>query len=429
MSNSERSGVIFLLGAGASCDAGLPIMKDFFGKLRESFEDDKQIADEKERELIDKEEKLFNFVQRTLREASNPFYNPDNFEDVIAAINDLRFMFRSRLFPFVEKWSDFLNEFHGFPNGFGGVDQISPDWPRSKEGTFDEMTYALAGEELFTASEGFIYDRLYNRVRHKLQNWLQVDSTKHDVSYLAKLADFAQSVDVFTLNYDLAVETACLQAGIPWTTGFRYNEVNDPLSRQTYLEGEWFPSEFDDPQYRVKLYKLHGSLSWYRNIFQHRNGDLQVNEYYSTRWDSIYNFDEATKQQYLDFINANPPTLLFAGSTKLPGFDPYVTLFAQFIEKISHAKILVIIGCQWHSEHLLSKLISHQARKLKEPLQIIWVTKSTTDNSYNHITCGAKQALESDIIQKALNEMSARDEISKQVKSMLGQFNRSDKNI
>ena len=79
-----------------------------------------------------------------------------------------------------------------------------------------------------------------------------------DVSYLARLVEFAsegQPIEVFTLNYDTCVERACRSKGIPIVTGF------DGPDRRRGWQPELFRRKLGRGS--VYLYKLHGSLSWF----------------------------------------------------------------------------------------------------------------------------------------------------------------------
>jgi hypothetical protein len=76
-------------------------------------------------------------------------------------------------------------------------------------------------------------------------------SWKYNPQYFSRLKDFIPNggrLKVFSLNYDLTVEDACRSAGIPFTTGFN---------------NEWSPSHFEMPGEALNIYKLHGSLSWF----------------------------------------------------------------------------------------------------------------------------------------------------------------------
>ena len=58
-----------------------------------------------------------------------------------------------------------------------------------------------------------------------------------------------KKLDIFTLNYDGTVEIFCEERGIKYTDGF---------------EPDWNIKRFDDDESKINLYKLHGSLYWFR---------------------------------------------------------------------------------------------------------------------------------------------------------------------
>ena len=58
-----------------------------------------------------------------------------------------------------------------------------------------------------------------------------------------------KKLDIFTLNYDGTVEIFCEERGIKYTDGF---------------EPDWNIKRFDDNESKINLYKLHGSLYWFR---------------------------------------------------------------------------------------------------------------------------------------------------------------------
>ncbi|HEY2930876.1 MAG TPA: hypothetical protein VGK99_03950 [Acidobacteriota bacterium] len=366
-----RSGVIFLLGAGASIDAGLPATADFFRRLERSFTSGSP------------EQRLFNLIRKKLKsvEKDNPFISGDNFEDVIAALDDLRFRFKSGLYPFVQTWFPELAEFSGFPSKHGGLEHIPKEWSRP----FTDSDRAFFSHAAI--SEGHTYDLLYNRVQSELRQWLEIDLNHNDVSYLARLASFEGRVQVFTLNYDVAVELACYKGGIPLTTGFSH--------------GRWKPDEFDNHDYRLMLYKLHGSVSWL-----HTPPEFQIEEFPPHESSMGFRGINPSLQSYGILRGLNPPTMLFARGGKLPRFEPYVSLFARFLNAIRLAKILVIVGCRWYLEPYLKSVIEAEVNRRKSPLILIYVTKSGGDSELpKEITCGTRQALETGILQKAIEQV------------------------
>ena len=72
-----------------------------------------------------------------------------------------------------------------------------------------------------------------------------------DVEYLWPLEGMSnnQKLNIFTLNYDATIEIFCEKKGIKYTDGF---------------EPDWNPERFDDENMNLNLFKLHGSLYWFR---------------------------------------------------------------------------------------------------------------------------------------------------------------------
>lgn len=130
MEEPTRHGLAFLVGAGASREAGFPIASDLLEEMERSFEVSRSSSeDANERALIGLGRLLYTAARQQVRAADNPFVDPDNFEAVFATINDLRFRFRSRLRPFVSQWDQSLAQFSGFPEQ-GGIG-VRPPLPQS----------------------------------------------------------------------------------------------------------------------------------------------------------------------------------------------------------------------------------------------------------------------------------------------------------
>jgi hypothetical protein len=72
------------------------------------------------------------------------------------------------------------------------------------------------------------------------------------VSYLEPLrqlvANYQGPLDVFTVNYDTSIEVFCLTRDIRFSNGFR---------------GSWQPEIFKEEEAGLRLYKIHGSVTWW----------------------------------------------------------------------------------------------------------------------------------------------------------------------
>ena len=198
-----KGDIIFLLGAGASVDAGfpdvakltrgirkrLPYLKDETGYVRTEFPE------------------LFDIVA---------------FHDPVSRKNYERFI----------EWIALIRRGEKYP--------------------FDKLTTFNLPPHLVAAASKLACV-IADPIRDILGDCHRSQSYRPD--YLTRLRDFIPEqgrLDVFTSNYDLCVEDAMAKQEIYLTTGF---------CRKT---GEWSPSLFFTSRNGINLYKMHGSLNWYQ---------------------------------------------------------------------------------------------------------------------------------------------------------------------
>lgn len=141
-------------------------------------------------------------------------------------------------------------------------------------------------------------------------------------------------VRIFTTNYDLLIELACEESQIVVINGF-----------EGIFRRRWNPTSFDydigkatthvltprfEPSARhIRLYKLHGSLSWFE----------EKGQFYEEKPNS-----ESNKPPLIIY----PSRRKYTESIRLP-FD---WLFRRFGDAISEANMLVSIGYRFGDEHL-----------------------------------------------------------------------------
>ncbi len=200
----ESSPVIFLLGAGASKDGGLPLVDE----LTQSFEQDLRTnPDEQYTHLLDAYEWLVSRLQDHPRVLSNEIKL--DVELVLAALLEIDRRKYSILSAFITK-TGWRKETHEF---------------------------ALDLREL------------YRRLRRHIRSKCEVMG--RDFDYLRPLMHLLpqQSIlDIFTVNYDASIEYVCHTQSINCVDGF-----------SVY----WDPGEFHRVTSGVRLHKLHGSVHWY----------------------------------------------------------------------------------------------------------------------------------------------------------------------
>jgi len=211
-----RNKIIILLGAGASCDAG----------IKNSF----QIISEIEQKLDQdwaKYKDLYNYVQSShfhLERIKGIVAKEINFniENLVALLDIIIKISRKELevYPFVGSWEKELLSVTGLH---------------------------------FEKAQEFKNEILLN-LRNK---WLSPFNFKTSSSYYKKLKEtgYTYPLKVFSLNYDMCIEENLQVDGISLEKGFNDDRI-------------WDYRKFDlnvDACSDFYLYKLHGSLDWVRD--------------------------------------------------------------------------------------------------------------------------------------------------------------------
>lgn len=255
--------IVFLLGAGASKDAGYPLMAELSADFERHLKKEGSPA----------QNDLYSAIQRRLR-------MPEGGVNI------------ERIIQFCEHLSVFKEEphasaVHGWRRPFGATQEVVAS-------LVSEMRGYIKSE----LSEGDLGDPFY------LMRLLSVTDRR--------------PVDIFSLNYDRLVETICARQNVRFTTGF--SEV-------------WDPKLFDDEEWDVRLFKLHGSVDWYRVTPSgpiYRGGP----EHFA--------FSKSTTQD----------TLIYPSLGKSTHADPYATLLQRFSDRLMEADLLVVIGYSFQDDHI-----------------------------------------------------------------------------
>lgn len=209
----EESSVMFLLGAGASFDAGIPMAIQMSQQVEEMLSDDKDLRD------------LYYFLKSAItyqRGLEGNFDDPVGIEDLLGVIEELNQKHRNKLYPFVGAWNTHLTK-------VAGAD-------------FKNL-------ELFD-----------QKIRSNLISWVNPRNCHRESNYLGGLGRFGNeygySIPIFTLNYDLLVERKLREFNFTVETGF--NPSDDIWDASRFERNEADNVDF-------YLYKLHGSIDWERD--------------------------------------------------------------------------------------------------------------------------------------------------------------------
>lgn len=213
MSIREDS-VVFLLGAGASVDAGIIHAKEMTDDIENKVKNHQDF-------IIFND--LYNYLKSSIvyqRGLEGNFSDHNaTIEDLLNALSELNQKHKNKLYPFIGSWNVHLLN--------------------------------VAGKNFENVAS------LDRRIREQLFSWVNI--TRYDAShYFKSFGQFSKEIGspirVFTLNYDLCVEKALEKNGVSIELGF--DET-----------GQWEASRFDkndNTETEIYLYKLHGSIDWIR---------------------------------------------------------------------------------------------------------------------------------------------------------------------
>ena len=154
---------------------------------------------------------------------------------------------------------------------------------------------------------------------------------------IAAVASALPSVDIFSLNHDLLIEGLLHEAGIPFADGFA--ERDGDVLRFNWSWNSGVP---------VRLYKLHGSVDWYRFRFP---TFVQFGKVHDP--EHCKNADG----RRLDLLDPKP--LFLTGTTvkeQLYGVSVVGELFSQFRSRLSEHHTLICCGYGWSDKGINTRL-------------------------------------------------------------------------
>lgn len=218
--------IAFLLGAGVSYKAGIPISKEMVEKVESLIRNDSW---KKYRDLYFYLKSSILYSKGIFGEFDNSSFNIEN---LLVIISNLKEKDKNPIYPFIGSW--------------------------------DLRLIDLAGKDFSSLKE---FD---NKIREELISWVsprQYTKAIYYNGFLSLKNEIMQTLKIFTLNYDLCFEKV----------------IGENLVETGFGDGsEWHYSHFnlESNNKDFYLYKLHGSINWYIN---EDTGKLNKNENIETR--------------------------------------------------------------------------------------------------------------------------------------------------
>lgn len=203
--------IMFLLGAGASVEAKIPISNEMVERIEKLILEDSDWKPYKE---------LYYYLKSSIHYSEGifgKFGEPFNVEKLLVVISEIEKRDKNIVYPFIGTWNIRLID--------------------------------LAGSDFKKITD---FKKL---IRKKLNSWVRVKNYENDANYYNGFINLSReignAIKVFTFNYDLCFEKI-VGKELLVETGF------DKTSR------EWHYSNFEEnSEKHFFLYKLHGSIDWY----------------------------------------------------------------------------------------------------------------------------------------------------------------------
>ncbi len=330
MLNEVFKKVVFLLGAGASKDAGCKLSSEMLTSLKEAINN----LTASEKDFITYKEdfnEIYHFIlaslkyQATMKDSSvssSAYVNIEDFVMVLRQLIDKEFIIP---YPLIGNWNDKI------------------------------LKWELKSGKVFEHFKDFVTLQL-------VKAWTQFDNEKAE-KYLKPIREMLNQsenikVNLFSLNYDLIFEQVFNTATVKiLDNGF--SEKNISENQMRYWAAD-FNNELSPT--KINLYKLHGSIDWEYNLAS----------------------EEISIKESID--DGREPLIIFGSYSKMLSFDPFLYILSNFRQKLEEATIFVVIGYSFHDKYINNLLIQQLSQNTDEdkPKKLLVVdpdprrTKQTT---------------------------------------------------
>lgn len=337
----KENDIIFLLGAGASKDAGIPTSYNMIEKIEELI---------RPGEKWYKYRNLYEYVKSAIHYGAfiNKKYGKNinyNIEQLVNALDELEQKEEHTLFPFIGNWNLKLVEVAG--NDFENVKKFREEIVRELK----EKWILIPRYDKANYYKGF-------------ENFIGNDAgDKHD-----------QPLKIFSLNYDLCLETNCVEL-----------EIERGFKGRNWDYRVFDEKSVDENRKDIYLYKLHGSIDWARND----NGELSYE-------------DEPSS------IDINKLAVIFGTDYKMQYIDPFLFFTYQFRRWTLESKLIITIGYGYGDDHI-NGILGQALNSVNLPNDRLLLSISPFNRDKKEEIHNIKQKLDIQMIdQVKVNNMSAK---------------------
>ena len=360
--------IVFLLGAGASDDAGCKLSQKMLNSLITAIND---LGAEDKDFIVYKDdfEEIYQFILASLHYQSTikgglstqtTYLNIEDFVMILRQLIDKEFIIP---YPLIGNWNDKI------------------------------LRWEMRNGDVFSRFKDFILIQL-------VQNWTRFDPEKANkllqpIQEILAVSDDLK-LNIFSLNYDLVLEETFNSPVIRiLDNGFSERAISNETIR-------YWASDFNDPNSptKINLYKLHGSLDW------------------------EYNPDSEEIQIKNNIDDSREPLIIFGSYSKMLSFDPFLYMLSEFRTLLSQATIFVVVGYSFHDKYINNLLIQQLSMNTKEdiPKKLLIVNPSNKDKTEEHVAEELKQIQESKSINDVINFKQISPERIKLIPTSTAEF-------
>lgn len=328
---------VFLIGSGLSCSAGLPSVDEVTNEIYSLDNTFKHSNNHFYKSGCKPSKKLFpehyeynHIIQKILKIAENEiekYYGHNykaNYEELYYLIKQVEDKFEydnPAILPFIEKINKKLKPL---------------------------LSGHINFNESIRNSVKYLEDIVWQTLAKKIKNSTILNFL---VKKLPKI-----EVNIFTLNHDYLIEQILQENNYDYINGFK------PYTNEIKI---WDDNLFDKIS-RIKLYKLHGSISWVRYLTNNFKGyfyaDIGLNDIYHLK-DTDGNF----------LWPAEGPRFLMGSVNKILEYsrEIFSELFYRFHFILKNTNLLVVIGYGFKDKGINSKIIEYMHYSSKNKILII----------------------------------------------------------
>lgn len=319
--------VVFLLGAGASMDAGCKSSAQMLDSLSNSINN----LSASNREFIkykDDFSEIYSFIfasltyQSTMRDTSfskQPYLNIEDFVMVLRQLIDKEFVIP---YPLIGNWNDKI------------------------------LKWELKNGDVFNRFKDFITQKL-------VVDWTRFDQMKAEstLNPIRELLNTSEDIklNIFTLNYDLTFEKVFNSPTVKiLDNGFAEKSISGKTLK-------YWTADFNNANSptKINLFKMHGSVDWEYN---QDSEEILIKE----------NTDDGRE-----------PLIIFGSYSKMLSFDPFLYILSEFRTLLEQATIFIVIGYSFHDKYINNLLIQQLSQNTHEdiPKRLLIINPSNSVKS------------------------------------------------